>query len=54
MGKNYKRNNEESLYCDGIFIEIGADPRLELPNQLNLSIDPETNRVSVNKLMKQA
>ena len=50
--KIIKRNNEESLYCDGIFIEIGADPRLELPNQLNLSIDPETNEVSVNKLME--
>ena len=47
-----KKNNEESLYCDGIFIEIGADPRLELPNQLNLSIDSETNEVSVNKLME--
>ena len=42
----------KSINCDGIFIEIGADPRLELANQLNLSIDPETNEVSVNKLME--
>ena len=42
----------KSINCDGIFIEIGADPRLELANQLDLSIDPETNEVSVNKLME--
>ena len=50
--KIIKSKQEEKLTCDGLFIEIGADPRLELPKQLNLSIDPETNEVSVNKLME--
>ena len=47
-----KSEQEEKLMCDGLFIEIGADPRLELANQLNLLIDPDTNEVSVNKLME--
>ena len=50
--KIIKSKQEEKLTCDGLFIEIGADPRLELPKQLNLLIDPETNEVSVNKLME--
>ena len=50
--KIIKSKQEEKLTCDGLFIEIGADPRLELPKQLNLSIDAETNEVSVNKLME--
>lgn len=50
--KIIKSEQEEKLMCNGLFIEIGADPRLELANQLNLSIDPETNEVSVNKLME--
>lgn len=48
--KNGGHNREIS--SDGLFIEIGADPRLEIPNQLDLIIEKETNEVSVNKLME--
>ena len=52
-GINLTTNTEESkITIDGIFIEIGADPRLELPNQLKLKIDSSTNEVDVNKLME--
>ena len=40
------------LISNGLFIEIGADPRLEIPNQLGIKIDNETNEVAVNKLME--
>jgi len=45
---------DESLLIpsNGLFIEIGADPRLEIPNQLGIKIDNETNEVAVNKLME--
>ena len=36
----------------GLFIEIGADPRLKIPNQLGLQINPTTNEVHVNNLME--
>jgi thioredoxin reductase (NADPH) len=52
-GINLTTNTEKSkITIDGIFIEIGADPRLELPNQLKLKIDSSTNEVDVNKLME--
>ena len=44
--------NNHEISSDGLFIEIGADPRLEIPNQLELTIDKETNEVYVNKLME--
>ena len=47
-----KKTNQIDIEIDGIFIEIGADPRLELPNQLKLEIDKSTAEVSVNKLME--
>ena len=37
---------------DGIFVEIGADPRLEIPNQLQLQINKETGEVHVDKHQK--
>ena len=52
-GINLTTNTQESkIMIDGIFIEIGADPRLELPYQLKLKIDNSTNEVDVNKLME--
>jgi thioredoxin reductase (NADPH) len=36
------------LTVDGVFIEIGADPRVELPNQLGLTLN-ENNEVIVDK-----
>ncbi|MBM3956633.1 MAG: FAD-dependent oxidoreductase [Gemmatimonadetes bacterium] len=40
------------LEVHGILIEAGADPRLELPNQLGLNINPETNEVHVDRMMR--
>lgn len=36
------------LKLDGLFIEIGADPRVELPKQLGLEVN-ELNEVKVDK-----
>ncbi|MBM01787.1 MAG: thioredoxin reductase [Chloroflexi bacterium] len=47
-----KKGQILDINSEGLFIEIGADPRLEIPNQLGLDIDKETNEVSVNKLME--
>ena len=37
---------------DGIFIEIGADPRVEIPKELGVRLDPITNEVNVDKMMR--
>ena len=39
------------LALDGLFIEIGADPRVEVPNQLGLELN-EVNEVIVDKTMR--
>ena len=39
------------LALDGLFIEIGADPRVELPNQLGLELNA-VNEVTVDKTMR--
>ena len=44
-------NGVSKLDVDGIFIEIGADPRVEIPNQLNLELN-EKNEVIVDSAMK--
>ena len=43
---------EDVIKIDGLFIEIGADPRLEIPHQLGLEINKSTNEVHVNNLME--
>ena len=45
-------NKTKNINIDGLFIEIGADPRLKIPNQLGLKINPTTNEVHVNNLME--
>ena len=40
---------EEVLTVDGLFIEAGADPRVEIPNQLGLKLNPETGEVAVGR-----
>lgn len=40
---------QDELTVDGLFVEAGADPRLEIPNQLGLEINPETGEVHVDK-----
>ena len=47
-----KKDESLLIPSNGLFIEIGADPRLEIPNQLGIKIDNETNEVAVNKLME--
>jgi len=39
------------LTVDGIFVEAGADPRLDLPSELGLDINPQTNEVHVDRMM---
>ncbi|MCH7787465.1 MAG: FAD-dependent oxidoreductase [Chloroflexi bacterium] len=46
LDREYNGSNELTL--DGIFIEIGADPRVELANQLGVELN-EMNEIKVNK-----
>ena len=43
-------NGSSKLSLDGIFIEIGADPRVDLPNQVGLNLNDQ-NEVIVDKNM---
>ncbi len=43
---------QDELTLDGLFIEAGADPRLEIPNQLGLELNPDTNEVHVDRMQK--
>jgi len=42
---------QDKLTIDGLFVEAGADPRLEIPNQLGLEINPDTGEVHVDKAL---
>ena len=42
-------DGQDELTIDGLFVEAGADPRLEIPNQLGLEINPETGEVHINR-----
>tara|TARA_B100000029_G_scaffold168672_1_gene164822 strand:- start:12851 stop:13798 length:948 start_codon:yes stop_codon:yes gene_type:complete len=44
-------NNSTNLNVDGLFIEIGADPRVEIPIQLGINLN-EKNEVIVNNEME--
>ena len=44
-------NGVSEINVDGIFIEIGADPRVEIPNQLKLELN-EKNEVIVDSEMR--
>ena len=46
---NNNINQKKHISLDGIFVEIGAGPRLEIPNQLGLKINSETGEVHVDK-----
>ena len=43
---------KDELTIDGLFVEAGADPRLEIPNQLGLEINPDTGEVHVDRSLK--
>lgn len=49
---NRSRDGEHGqtvIPVDGLFVEAGADPRLEVPNQLGIELNPETNEVHVDR-----
>ncbi len=43
---------QDELTIDGLFVEAGADPRLEIPSQLGLEINPDTGEVHVDRSLK--
>lgn len=43
---------KDELTVDGLFIEAGADPRLEIPNQLGLELNEETDEVHVDRAQR--
>ena len=45
-------DDRDVLRVDGVFIEIGADPRVALAERLGVDLNPETNEVHVDRLMK--
>ena len=42
----------DTIDIDGIFIEIGADPRVEIPQALGVELNPDTNEIHVDRAMK--
>lgn len=50
LTKPFEGNDELTL--DGLFIEAGADPRLEVPKQLDLETNPNTDEVHVDRMQK--
>ncbi len=42
-------HGKDVIPIDGLFVEAGADPRLEIPTQLGLELNPETNEVHVDR-----
>ena len=40
---------EKIFATDGLMIEAGADPRIEIPKQLNIKLDSQTNEIIVDK-----
>ncbi|MCZ6538203.1 MAG: FAD-dependent oxidoreductase [Chloroflexi bacterium] len=49
IGLSRPWEGQDELTIDGLFVEAGADPRLDIPNQLGLEINPETGEVHVDK-----
>ena len=49
LNKPFKGKDELAL--DGIFIEIGADPRIDIPQTLGVELNPETNEIHVDRNM---
>lgn len=44
--------DNDRLPVDGVFIEIGADPRTEIPTQLNIELNGTTREVHVDRMMR--
>ena len=47
LDRDFKKR--DSITLDGLFVEAGADPRLDIPNQLELAINDKTGEVHVDK-----
>ena len=43
---------EKIFATDGLMIEAGADPRIEIPKKLNIKLDSQTNEIIVDKDQK--
>lgn len=43
---------ESELQLDGLFVEIGADPQVELPLSVGVALNPHTGEVHVDRLMR--
>ena len=50
LEKEYK--NEKEFIVDGLMIEAGADPRVDIPISLGVNLDKNTNEVVVDKDQK--
>ncbi len=46
------RKGRDELEVDGLFVEIGADPRTKIAKELGLELNPATGEVHVNRLMQ--
>ena len=42
-------DGKSEIALDGLFVEAGADPRLDIPNQLGLELNSDTNEVHVDR-----
>ena len=45
-------DGKDEILLDGIFIEAGADPRLEIPNMLGLELNDDTGEVHVDRAQR--
>lgn len=49
---NKEHDGSNTIDIDGIFIEIGADPRVEIPQALGIELNAETNEIHVDRRMR--
>ena len=45
-------DGKDEIKLDGLFVEAGADPRLEIPEQLGLELNSGTNEVHVDRAQR--
>jgi thioredoxin reductase (NADPH) len=43
---------QEVLKIDGLFVEAGADPRVDVAKQLGIELNPATNEIHVDRVMR--
>jgi thioredoxin reductase (NADPH) len=52
VGLSRPHDGSDTIELDGLFIEAGADPRIELPQSLGAQLNPDTREVHVDRTMK--